>query len=201
MKNVILAATLAANFGLGAASAQSITLSGGLGIDKIGGGNQPTVAVLSASTVTANGIGLRADGVLGLRSAAVAQTALIGTLYLPAASGLHEFDFSAVAPQQFGSVQFEPGLDVGAATVLGQQSTHAAYLLLGGLALNPRITLDGQARVGVASGGQLYAGADVGLSVNNVANGTVTASYQEMRDGSLPRQGILSVTYSHALRF
>jgi hypothetical protein len=41
----------------------------------------------------------------------------------------------------------------------------------------------------------------VGLSIENVADGTLSATYSNLRDGTLPRQGIFSVSYQHALRF
>ena len=208
MKKTILAVLAATifGFGLGTASAGQVTLSGGLGFDQLGGGSTPAVAVLGLAAPAREPISglplrLHANAVLGLRSTDAVQTAALGTLYMPTTSGPREIDLAAGYSEDFGRLRLEPGLDIGHASVLGQSDSHGAYQLRGGYSLGDGLALDGQARVGVASGGQLYAGADIGLSIENVADGTITASYENLRDGSLPRQGILSVAYSHALRF
>jgi hypothetical protein len=207
MKNTILAAAVLAAtiFGLGTASAAQITLSGGVGFDQFSGGT-PAVGMLGVAAPAREPISglplrLHANAIVGLRSTDAVQTAAFGTLYLPTTSGPREIDLAAGYSEDFGRLRLEPGLDIGHASVLGQSDSHGAYQLRGGYSLGNGLALDGQARVGVASGGQLYAGADVGLSVANVAHGTVTASYQFLRDGTLPRQEIVSVSYQHALRF
>lgn len=206
MNKHLLVAALATIFGLGPACAAQITLNGGIGFDQLSGGGTPAVGVLGLAAPAREPISglplrLHANAIVGLRSTDAAQTAALGTLYLPTTSGPREIDISAGYAEDFGLLRLEPGIDIGHASVLGQSDSHAAYLLRGGYSLGSGLTLDGQARVGVASGGQLYAGADIGLSIENVADGTITASYENLRDGSLPRQGILSVAYSHALRF
>ena len=200
-KTILAAAFLAATiFGLGSARATQVTIGGGIGFDQLSSGSTPAVGMLG---LDAPGLPLRlhANAIVGLRSTDAVQTAALGTLYLPTTSGPREIDLSAGYSEDFGRLRLEPGIDIGHASVLGQSDSHGAYQLRGGYSLGNGFTLDCQARVGVASGGQLYAGADVGLSLENVAHGTVTASYQSLRDGTLPRQGIVSVTYQHALRY
>lgn len=208
MKKHLLVAALATIFCLGTASAAQITLSGGLGFDQLSGGSggTPAIGVLGLAAPAREPISglplrLHANAIVGLRSTDAAQTAAFGTLYLPTTSGPREIDLSGGYAEDFGRLHLEPGIDIGHASVLGQSDSHGAYQLRGGYSLGDGLALDGQARVGVASGGQLYAGADIGLSIANVAHGTVIASYSNLRDGSLPRQKIVSVSYQHALWF
>lgn len=204
MQKTLLATALVAA-ALGTANAQSVTLGGGFAFDSISGHGTPGLLALEASTATSSGIGLHADALLGLRSTDAAQTALTGSLYLPTVSGPRELDLVANGEQQFGKLRLEPGLDLGYASMYGQTDAHAAYSLRGGYSLGVHggcdTTLTGGARVGIVSGGRLYAGEDVGVAFAGIEEGTLAVSYESLRDGDLPRQQILSVSYQHALRF
>ena len=205
MKKTLFAALVAA--ALGTANAQSVTLGGGLGFDQIGGaGATPAVALLKLAApghepLTGYPLRLRAQAILGLHSTDAAQSAALGTLYVPTFAGPRELDFSAGVEQKHGLLRLEPGLDVGHDSVLGQSDNHGAAQLRARYTLSARVALDCQARAGVASGGQTYAGADIGLRVAGIVNGALALSYANLRDGDLPRQQIISVSYQHALRF
>ena len=204
MQKTIIAATILAA-ALGTANAKSVTLGGGFAFDSISGHGTPGLLALDASTATSGGIGLHADALVGLRSADAAQTALTGSIYLPTVSGPRELDLAANGEQQFGRLSLEPGLDLGYASMYSQTDAHAAYSLRGGYSLGVHggcdTTLTGGARVGIVSGGRLYAGEDVGVAFAGIEEGTLALSYANLRDGALPRQAIVSLTYRHALRF
>ena len=180
---VAIAAALATS-----AHAASFTASAGLVNDRIAGPGAQLAASVNLAAY-ANDPSLP----LAVHADALAGIGAIG-------NSLDSESVGAGLYERAGAWTVEPGVEIGREHVAGQSANHWAGTLRAAYQVNPSIALTGKFAFGRSDGllGGTYGAAGLGMAFADVKGGQVSVTYQHVRDGSLPGQNMLGVSYAKA---
>lgn len=180
---VAIAAALATS-----AHAASFTASAGLVNDRIAGSGDQLAASVNLAAY-ANDPSLP----LAVHADAMAGIGAIG-------DSLDAESIGAGLYERAGAWTVEPGVEIGREHLAGQAANHWAGTLRAAYQVNPSVALTSKLAFGRSDGllGSAYGAAGLGVVFADGKGGQVSVAYQHVRDGSLPGQNMLGVSYTKA---